>query len=146
MKLPSIAITAVAILVVLLVAACAPAATPTPTQAPTPTPTNTPAPTPTPTSAPVAIAPTPTPTPQAMGDVREIAIQAGSLRFSPSEITVKPGEKVRFRVTSLDMFHTFTSTVLGVDVSINGGETKTIEVTIPSGAAEIPFWCKPHQG
>jgi len=149
MKLPTIVISAVALLVVLLAVACAPAATPTPTptQAPTPTPTRAPVPTstPTPTSAPVAIAPTATPTTPATGGVREIAIQANSLRFSPSNMTVKPGEKVRFVVTSTDMFHTFTSTVLGVDVSINAGETKTVEATIPTGVAEIPFWCKPHQ-
>ncbi|MDP3062075.1 MAG: cupredoxin domain-containing protein, partial [Chloroflexota bacterium] len=112
-----------------------------PVQPPAPTPTSTQQPaaaTPTP-------APTPTPTPTPVPTAREIKVTATYPAFSPSMIEVKAGEKVRFVVTSTDMYHTFTVPDLGIDLQLDAGQTKSVEVTIPSGKAEIGFYCDPHR-
>ena len=94
---------------------------------------------------------TPTPTQEVgagpSGEVREIKVTADNLRFSPSSITVQKGERVRFTVTSKDIFHTFTFVVNGQEINLNlqRGDTRSTKVITFDTAQEIAFWCKPHR-
>jgi len=77
------------------------------------------------------------------GDVREITVEATSFKFTPSSFSVKAGERVRVTVINRDIFHTFTIRDLGVDLSLQGGQTGTVEfVADKAGTYEII--CKPH--
>jgi len=132
-----------------------PAFTPTPTLQPTPTRTAVPdataSPVPTATLTPV---PTTAPTASAPVEPRIIPLATtGNLTFSPNVIEVSPGEKVRFLVrNTASFFHTFTiatstnkSEIL-LDVPLNGGESTSIEMTMPEEAGELYIFCRPHEG
>jgi plastocyanin len=133
----------------------APTSTPAPTQQPTPTPTAAPAA----TAAPVPTAtltPAPTTAPIATAPVEPRIIPlatTGNLIFSPNVIQVSPGEKVKFLVrNTASFFHTFTvatstnkSEIL-LDVPLNGGESGSIEMTMPEEAGELYIFCRPHEG
>ena len=132
---------------VLLVVACGgeePAPEPSPTIAPTATLAPAPTIAPTATLAPApTIAPAPTPPPAvvvALNDSRG----RGPFAFEPAELTFDAGELVSLTLISESQFHTFTVEELGVDVSVNGGETVSVSFTFDErGTYELI--CIPHQ-
>lgn len=65
--------------------------------------------------------------------------------FTPSVISLKVGESVRFVVTSTDVPHTFSIDELGVDLALNPGATVTSDIITPSVAAQYTFYCRPHR-
>lgn len=76
---------------------------------------------------------------------REIVIrinvqEAGG--FEPDEITVKKGEKVRLKLISMDMPHSFVAHKLNIksELIIPGGDPVVIEFT-PKEASVIEFQC-----
>lgn len=72
----------------------------------------------------------------------EITVEGGEFKFTPSEITVKKGEKVKITFKNTGSFpHDFT--IEGMDVAtkrINPGESDTVEFT-PEEAGEFQFIC-----
>lgn len=67
------------------------------------------------------------------GEARIIEMTVTDWEFSMKNLELKKDEKVIVRLTNLEGGHSFTSQDLGVNVAINAGETKDIE--IPTGTA-----------
>lgn len=105
-----------------------------------------PAPEPSPTIAPTAtLAPalTTTPTPAVVVALNDSGGR-GPFAFEPAEFTFDAGEPVSLTLISESQFHTFTVGELGVDVSVNGGETVSVSFTFDEpGTYELI--CIPHQ-
>ena len=91
-----------------------------------------------PTSAPESEAVT---SPSAMSE-SEITVEGGEFKFTPSEITVKKGEKVTLTFKNTGSFpHDFTIADLNIATKrINPGEEDTVEFT-PEEAGEYEFIC-----
>ena len=72
----------------------------------------------------------------------EIIVEGGEFKFTPSEITVKKGEKVKLTFKNAGTFpHDFTIADLAVATKrINPGEEDTVEFT-PEVAGEYEFIC-----
>jgi nitrite reductase (NO-forming) len=69
-----------------------------------------------------------------------ISVKAFSFGFSPSTIRLTQGQRLTLELTSLDVAHTFTVDELGIDIGVDGGETKSIEYT-PDQVGEFEFYC-----
>ena len=78
----------------------------------------------------------------------EIQITASNLRFSPAQITVKPGETVRFVVTNNDPYlHNFGSGEAAIPfVSLPGNTTQTVTWTAPTTKGAYTALCTLHPG
>jgi plastocyanin len=99
-----------------------------------------------------AAAPTPAQAGTSGQVAREITVTAENLTFTPSEITLKKGETVRFVAQAKDIFHTFTVKKDKADsdslFSLNllpGKEPQTYEFT-PTETGDLYFYCIPHEG
>ncbi|MBI2303135.1 MAG: cupredoxin domain-containing protein [Chloroflexi bacterium] len=92
-------------------------------------------------------APAPTQAPGAKttpGGIREIAVTEKLATFSPATITVAKGEKVRLKLTSADLGHTFTVDELGIDINVPAGQTVTQEITAQKEGT-FTLYCRPHR-
>lgn len=71
-------------------------------------------------------------------------VVASDLSFSPTKLSLKPGEKIELTLTNEDSTtHSFTSEDLGVDIEAEGGASASTSLTAPqSGIAE--FHCRFH--
>lgn len=80
-------------------------------------------------------------TPEAMNS-NEITVEGGEFKFSPSEITVKKGEKVKLTFKNTGKFqHDYVIADLNVSTKrIQPGEEDTVEFT-PEEAGEFKFIC-----
>lgn len=63
------------------------------------------------------------------GPVRVVEIAAKRFQFTPSEVTLKRGEKVRLVLRSEDVVHGFFSRPLGIDADIRPGSPTEIVIT-----------------
>jgi plastocyanin len=72
---------------------------------------------------------------------REIAIQAKSDRFNPSEIHVKIGEIVTISLTATDEPHDFTVDALRVQIAATAGQTVRGALQAPATPGRYPFYC-----
>ncbi|MFC1892338.1 cupredoxin domain-containing protein, partial [Thermodesulfobacteriota bacterium] len=77
------------------------------------------------------------------GTVQEIFITIKEGKFEPDAFEVINGEKVRFRVKSLDVQHTFTVAALEIKEMVNPGEEIIVEA-IPNGFGPVVFRCDIH--
>src|SRR3990172_6353531 len=95
-----------------------------------------------PTAEPTPIGATPIPVDE------EIQITALNLRFTPAEITVKPGETVRFVVTNSDPYlHNFVSQEAGIPfLNLPGNTTQTVTWTAPTAEGTYPALRTLHPG
>ena len=95
-----------------------------------------------PTAEPTPIGATPIPVDE------EIQITALNLRFTPAEITVKPGETVRFVVTNDDPYlHNFVSQEAGIPfLNLPGNTTQTVTWTAPAQIGAYTAICTLHPG
>ncbi len=101
--------------------ACGPAYGPTPAPAPATTPSPVPAATP------------------ATG-LKEVAVTAKYAAFTPSTISVAPGDAFQLELSSTDVAHTFTIAELGLNVSVGSGGAVTQELTVDK-AGTYTFYC-----
>ena len=69
---------------------------------------------------------------------------SGKYQFGPNEMTFGVGEVVTFTLSSETEFHTFTVDDLGLDVSVNSGETVRHTLTFDK-AGTFSLICIPHQ-
>lgn len=95
-----------------------------------------------PTAQPTPVGATPAPVNE------EIQITAQNLQFSPAEVTVKPGETVRFTITNNDAFaHNIVSAEGGLPyLLLPGGTTQTLVWTAPQAAGTYTALCTFHPG
>ena len=68
----------------------------------------------------------------------------GKYTFVPSEITASVGETVTFTLTAETEFHTFTVDELGIDESIDGGDSATYAHTFDK-AGTFKLVCLVHE-
>lgn len=69
---------------------------------------------------------------------------AGEYVFDPSEFTYDVGQAVQFTLTAQSEFHTFTVDSLGIDCSVEAGETVIFNFTFDSPGT-FPLVCIPHE-
>ena len=74
------------------------------------------------------------------GKLVEIAMIAKDFKFTPNAINVAMGDRVRLTITSVDMTHTFTLPIFGIDKSIQAGQTATIEF-LADQKGQFTFYC-----
>lgn len=63
------------------------------------------------------------------GATKEVKVSLAKLRFSPSTVTIKAGEKVKLTLSS-DVSHTYTIDSLGINFVINGGQTQSFDLRV----------------
>jgi len=95
-----------------------------------------------PTAEPTPVGATPIPVDE------EIQITATNLRFAPTQITVKPGETVRFVVINNDPFlHNFVSQEARIPfLNLPGNTTQTVTWTAPTTKTTYTALCTLHPG
>ena len=71
---------------------------------------------------------------------KEVKILAKQFSFSPAEIRVKQGEKVRLVVTSEDVSHGLTIPAFNVSLTLEPGKTATAEF-VADQKGSFPFFC-----
>lgn len=71
--------------------------------------------------------------------VRVFNISVKEWDFEPSVIKVYPGDRVRFVISSKDVWHGFAINELNVNLTIPSEKTVSQEVTIPTDAADRVF-------
>ena len=69
---------------------------------------------------------------------------SGVYQFVPSELNFQVGDTVTFEITAETEFHTFTVDDLGIDVSLEAGETVTHTYTFDK-AGVFKLLCIPHE-
>lgn len=77
--------------------------------------------------------------------VHEVTVTAKDWAFEPSEITVKEGETVRLKITSVDVEHGIAIPEFGVDVKLHPNQTATAEF-VASKKGTFPFFCNVRCG
>lgn len=135
--------------VLIFAMACGSSDNDTPSQpaAPNPAPAAPAAPTPAiSTATPVP----PPPAPAVSAEVTELSVGLldgggrGPFAFEPFDFNFAVGEEVKFSFASEAVFHTFTVDDLGIDVSVDGGDTVEFTFTFDTlGTYELT--CIPHQ-
>jgi len=73
-------------------------------------------------------------------EVREIEVTAKQWEFSPNPIEVNKDEKVRLKITSIDVAHGFALPEFGISERLNPGNTVTVEFT-PDKTGSFTFFC-----
>jgi len=66
--------------------------------------------------------------------VRTFNITEEQWAFQPAAFKVNPGEKVRFYVTSKDVWHGFAINELKINLTVPGGKTVQINAVVPEDA------------
>lgn len=74
------------------------------------------------------------------GNTKTFDITAKKFEFTPSQITVKTGDKVIINLTSLDVTHGFAIAGYGINKTVNPGATTTIEF-IADKTGSFEFRC-----
>ena len=74
------------------------------------------------------------------GNTVEMEITAKKWAFVPNEITVKKGDHVKLRITSIDVTHGFMLPEYGINERIEPGKVTTVEFTADK-AGEFSFRC-----
>jgi len=60
-------------------------------------------------------------------NVKEFTMTAQNWQFSPATITVNKGDKVRLKITSVDVTHGFALKDFNVNVTLEPGQTQIVE-------------------
>ena len=76
----------------------------------------------------------------AQSEVHEIKMTAKKYEFSPAEIRVKQGEKVRLLITATDRDHGFEIKPLGIKMDLKKGQETAVEFEATK-SGEMEFHC-----
>ncbi len=76
---------------------------------------------------------------------REIQMTAKKYEFTPNDITVKKGERVKLVITATDRDHGFKLEAFGINQKLKKGEATTIEFYADK-AGTFPFQCSEFCG
>lgn len=74
----------------------------------------------------------------------EVTVEGTEFLWTPATVTVKPGQRVRFRIINKGAIaHTFVSDPAGIRETkeIAPGEGLLVEWTAPAAAGRFTFWC-----
>ena len=83
---------------------------------------------------------TPTQLAQPIQEVKEFSLTARKWSFEPSTITVKPGDKVKLKIISVDVTHGFTLREFGINTVLS--PSKTIEAEfVADKSGTFTFFC-----
>lgn len=74
------------------------------------------------------------------GEVRVVTLTAKQFTFTPAEVRVNQGEKVKLVVTSPDVAHGIAIPAFNVNLNIPAGKTATTEFTADQKGT-FPFFC-----
>ncbi|MFL5796936.1 MAG: cupredoxin domain-containing protein [Actinomycetota bacterium] len=75
----------------------------------------------------------------------EVRLDMRAFNFTPHAIVVEQGRSARVVLRNESVqAHTFTSPELGVDVTVEPGQSRTVTVTVPT-AGQYGFYCRFHQ-
>src|SRR5215510_8204993 len=75
-----------------------------------------------------------------------IEMEQDDYYFSPTFVKVQPGEQLTIKLQNEGKNqHTFTSSALGIDKTLNPGKNATVKVTIPASGGTIQFHCDFHE-
>jgi plastocyanin len=75
----------------------------------------------------------------------KLVLEQDDFSFSPTFIKVRPGETLTVTVKNAGKTaHTFTSTALGIDKTVQPGKSAKVKVTIPATGGTIQFHCSFH--
>jgi cytochrome c oxidase subunit II len=77
---------------------------------------------------------------QAQDSVRTIEIVLQKGQYSPSQIEVQKGEKVRLQLKSMDVTHGFAIDELGIAREVSPGPPTIVEFT-PTKAGSFAYYC-----
>ena len=69
---------------------------------------------------------------------------SGEYRFDPAQLRFEVGQEVTFSLKGETEFHTFTVDELGIDVSMDVGETVEYTYTFDQ-AGTFRLYCIPHE-
>ena len=72
--------------------------------------------------------------------VKEFTMTAKKFEFDPAEIRVKQGDKVRLKITSIDVDHGMAIPSLGIDVKLKPNIEEIVEFTADK-TGEFEFSC-----
>ena len=81
----------------------------------------------------------------AQSDVHEIKVTAKKYEFSPAEIRVQQGEKVRLLITPIDRAHGFEIKELKIKTKLPKGQETVVEFTADK-PGELEFHCSDFCG
>lgn len=76
----------------------------------------------------------------ALGALKEVKLTAKQFSFSPAEIRVKQGERVRLVVTSEDVSHGVSIPAFNVNLTLEPSKTGTAEF-VADKKGSFPFFC-----
>lgn len=87
------------------------------------------------------------------GAVRDVVVEMSNFAFSPSEIVVAPGERIRFLIKNPSSgYHTFTVAHSKaeldkplVDADAPPRQDQVVEMTMPSEEITLYLVCLPHE-
>lgn len=74
------------------------------------------------------------------GPLKEFDMTAKNWAFSPAVITVKKGDHVKIKITSVDITHGFNLADFNIKVDLQPGQTQTVEFTADK-AGTFNFRC-----
>ena len=84
-------------------------------------------------------------TPHAAPAPRVVEITAKKFSFSPDHLTLKKGEPVTLKITSLDRTHGFFQRALNLDADIQAGKATEVTLT-PDQPGHYPVICDHYCG
>ena len=76
----------------------------------------------------------------APGEIKEFTVTAKNWQFDPGTITVKTGDRVRLKITSVDVAHSFMLKDYNLNVKLDPGQTQVVEF-VADKAGEFSFRC-----
>lgn len=97
-----------------------------------------------PATPPPAAAPTPNIPEGAIQVINRDQGGSGEYAFDPADHKFSVGQEVTFAISAQTEFHTFTVDDLGIDLSVNAGETDIFTYTFDK-AGTYKLYCIPHQ-
>jgi len=75
-----------------------------------------------------------------------LEVEQDDFYFSPTFVKVQAGEQLTIKLHNEGKSqHTFTSSALGVDTTVNPGKRATVKITIPAGGGTLQFHCDFHE-
>jgi cytochrome c oxidase subunit 2 len=83
--------------------------------------------------------------PRADSAPRVVEITAKKFSFTPEHLTLKRGETVTLRLTSLDRTHGFFQRALNLDADIQAGKSTDVTIT-PGQPGQYPVICDHYCG
>ncbi len=86
----------------------------------------------------------PTQGPSPVAAVLSVTIEGAEFTWTPSTVTVQPGQRVRLRIVNKGgVAHNFASDPAGIPETseIPAGGERTVEWTAPSRGGSLEFWC-----